>query len=318
MSTIVVSGGTGFLGRSLIKNLRLAGNEVVVLSRNNNFPQNTKYSVDYNKSIAPNKILNYNEIKTQGLPQCDSLISLSGQNIAKKLWTEPVKKQLYDSRIGINNLLKELVEKSQKKPKVFIGTSAVGIYPTLAKYSEESSPVFYEESQIEENKLKGFAQRLCFDWEKSINQVPAERTAIVRTGIVIGPDGGIFKELYKLHQYNFGCSLGSGLQPFPWIQIQDWVGIIEHLLANNNLNGVFNANSPYVVTNHVFTTLFGNYIGSPISFQIKDWILRLLLREMSSILLEGTFVLPQKTLESGYKFRFLKIEDALLATMADF
>jgi uncharacterized protein (TIGR01777 family) len=222
-------------------------------------------------------------------------------------WNSQFEKDLRSSRIGTNQILVEAISKSSIPPKVFVSSSAIGYYSLndTVKYDEDS--VCFDSS---------FTQRLCSDWEKSAHLPSPSSTRVVtlRIGLVLGKNGGSFAQMKRPFQFGLGGTIGSGNQMFPWIHVDDTVGIIKHAIEFDNTQGILNAVAPGIVTNHEFTKVLGGALKRPTIFGIPEFVIHCLLhQERAKMLLQGVNVTPKRTIESGYKFKYPDIESAVAA-----
>jgi hypothetical protein len=269
-------GASGFIGRHLQAALIARGDEVVPASLRN-------------PSAAAG-----------ALRTCDAVINLAGEPIAAR-WTPSVKERLRDSRVGATRALLDALASDERRPSVYISASAIGYYPPseTQTYTETSPPGH------------DFLAELCIAWEHEAQRASAlgMRLSIVRTGVVLGADGGALAKMLPPFRLGLGGVVGSGKQWMSWIHIDDVVGI--YCMALDGADGTFNATAPHPVTNAEFTQALGRALHRPAVFTVPPFALRMMLGEGAGIVLTGARVLPQHTLESGYTFAFMTVEDAL-------
>lgn len=286
---VVVAGHTGFIGRQLCAHLKDLGHDVIGISRRAD-PK------------MPNS-LNWDTLEQVGLPPCDAVINLCGANIMGKRWTPKYKEELIRSRVETCERLNAAIHAAVKPPEVFICASAIGYYPIGTELScdEDDSPG------------KGFMSELCKLWEKAARQPlpPRTRTAIVRIGVVLGTQGGALSRMLLPFKLGLGGPLGSGTQPFSWIHIDDLLDLFVHLMSSPLASGVFNGVAPGVVDNASFTKILAKHLGRPAFFWVPAPLLKLVLGEVSQVLLEGCKVVPKHTQASGFIFRYPTLERAL-------
>ncbi|KRZ22407.1 Epimerase family protein SDR39U1 [Trichinella pseudospiralis] len=249
------------------------------------------------------------EIKRNGLPSdCQGVVNLAGATIgdAKKRWTEKYKQEVYQSRIETTSLLAELLKNEQKNPKVFITASGIGYYPP------GTSEIFTENSEV--NCWNDYFSKLCQEWEIAgdLGEKAIHRRVTVRIGLVLGRNGGALRQMYLPFWLGLGGHLASGEQPLPWIHIDDLVGIFIHALMNSNVRGILNAVAPSMITNAEFTKAFGKALHRPTLFPVPEFALNFAFgKERAKMLIQGQKVKPQRTIESGYKFKYTNIYDAM-------
>lgn len=290
--SVLIGGGTGFIGRNLSKHLKSIGYDVIIVSRR----------------PGPG-IITWNDLKKNGLPQnCEAVVGLAGENLMNPLkrWGPSFEKELYDSRINTTRALAEAISKADKLPEVFVSTSAVGYYPPdpVKAYTEESPGGNHD-----------FLSRLTADWEAatqlSPSTAPSVRHSIVRVGVVLGRDGGVIQQSYIPFSFGLGGRIGSGKQWFPWIHISDIVGIYKHVITNPNVSGVLNGVAPEHVTNTDFTQAFAKALHRPAFFPVPGFLMHLVFGDIrAKVILEGQRVIPERTLNSGYEFQFPDIQSA--------
>lgn len=293
MQTVLITGGTGFIGRHLIPLLEQQDYKVLIKSRTpEKFEDDFFYrDVDF-----------YSDFDQ--IPSVDIVINLCGENLANKRWSLKQKHEIYSSRIEETIKLIDWMEKQEQKPRAFISGSAIGFY------GNRDDEVLNEKSP--HGDLKEFQVKLCNNWELSAKRAAnlGIRTAIIRTGVVLGDDGALPKMLapFKL---GLGGKLGSGKQWFSWIHIADEAKAIMHLIENKNLFGVYNLTSPNPVTNAQLTQALANKLNKKANFTVPGFALKLRLGEFAHLLLTGQKVMPEALEHSGFNFQFKTLEEAL-------
>ncbi len=291
---ILITGGTGFIGRTLCRRLLDSGHELIVLSRR---PEQVKKLCG--ESVTA--ISNLEDLSSEEI--INAIINLSGEGIADRLWTKKRKQKLLDSRIKITEQLIAYVASARQKPSVMLSGSAVGYYGS----NGESEP-----DKTTDNP-DDFAQQLCKQWEtaaKTVNE-HGVRLCILRIGLVIGRDGGFVKRMLLPFKLGLGGQLGNGQQWMSWIHKEDLISIIETLLSNLELEGTFNVTAPEPVTNAEFTACLANNLHRPAIFPVPAIVLKLLLGEMSGLLLGGQKVLPERLIEQEFSFQYKSLDSAL-------
>ena len=292
--SILVTGGTGFIGRALCHALSAAKARVFVLTR-------TPASVPA-PLIA---VTHLKDLPTEGI---DIVINLAGETIAQR-WTKGARRRIWDSRNLTTRALDDHMGEVSKKPSVFISASAVGYYGT-------SMETAFEESTRSVAPPSSFAHRLCDAWEKEalLARNLGIRTVLLRLGPVMGRDGGMLKKLLLPFRLGLGGPLGSGNQWLSWIAKDDVIRLIMHLLQNTALEGPVNAVAPNPVTNGDFSRSLAKTLGRPCFMTTPAFMMRLLYAQMArEIMLEGQKVLPTRAMESGFSFTYPRLEDALQA-----
>lgn len=295
---ILITGGTGFIGRTLCHRLLDPGHELIVLSRRPD--QVTKLCGESVTALSNLEDLSSEEI-------FNAIINLSGEGIADRLWTKKRKQKLLDSRINITEQLIAYVARARQKPSVMISGSAVGYYGSNSK----------SESDETTDNPDDFAQQLCKQWEAAAEPVRehAVRLCILRTGLVIGNDGGFVKRMLLPFKLGLGGRLGDGKQWMSWIHKDDLIAIIELLLTSSDLEGNFNATAPEPVTNADFSLCLAKNLKRPAIFPVPAIVLKLLLGEMSQLLLGGQKVIPERLTEQNFHFQFESLDSALKAIL---
>lgn len=295
---ILVTGATGLVGKELVHRLIERGHEVSILTRN---PDKAK--AKFNVPINAFKWDAKNELPPkESVENIDGVINLLGENIAAKRWSDKQKKEIIDSREKTTqNLVKQINDTRETPLSFFISASAVGYYAR-----NNGDRKYPESSQAGE----GFLAQTCLRWENACDGVNAQRKVIQRIGVVLARDGGALEKLFPIFQLGAGGKVGDGQQYMSWIHLDDLVDLLIYS-AEKDLNGAFNAVSPGVVTNKEFTQAFARNLNRPAIFPVPAFMLKILLGEMSSIILDSQFVVPEATFDSGFKFRFEDIDLAM-------
>lgn len=294
---ILIAGGTGLIGKQLVRSVISDGHTVVLLSRSaNRLPQ-----------VQGIKAVEWDGKTTGGwaelMENVDAVVNLAGKNIGSYPWTEKRKREFLDSRVAAGNVLSKAILESRVRPSVFIQASAVGFYGPR------------NEEEVDETAGSGndFSSKLCIDWEDSSKCVEdfGIRRVIIRTGIVLAKKGGILRQMALPARLFVGGRLGSGKQGIPWIHIDDEVNAIIYLITNNSARGVFNLSAPVPVSNAEFMKCIASFLHRPYWFHVPKKVISLVLGGMSTLLLDGQFMTPRKLLNHGFNFKFETIEQAL-------
>jgi len=299
MKKIIVTGSTGSIGRRLVKELVSKGDEVTIFTRN---PEQAK------KKIAnANKFVKWDYDKPdewqQYLNGVDAIIHLAGANLSGKRWNNDYKKLAYESRIISTRNLVVAIKSIKEKPKVFITSSAVGIYGNR-----------YDEILVETSSLgNDYLANLCKDWENEAAKVEeiGVRRVSVRTGLVLNKNEGVLKQLYLPFKLFVGGPLAGGKQWFPWIHIDDIVGIYLQAIDNDNLSGAVNGASPGIISMKEFAKSFGKVLRRPSLFPIPKLAMKIVAGEVAEYAVMSQRTSAEKIIEAGYKFRFENLGVAL-------
>ena len=296
MQTILITGGTGVIGRELSVKLRSKGYRVAILSRT------TKKNADiphYYWDI-PQKMIEKEAIET-----ADYIIHLAGANIGDKRWSKQRRKLIIDSRVESANLLFDKISEARKKPKAFISASAIGYYGTTA-----SDKIFCETDP----PANDFLGETCRLWEQAADNFEKMgiRTVKIRTGIVLSKQGGVLTKMLTPTKFGIGSAIGSGRQYMPWIHIDDLCRIYVKAIEDTQMNGAYNAVAPDQPTNKDFIRTLAHVLKKPFwAPAIPSLAMKIMFGRMSSLLLEGSRVSSDKIIASGYNFLFPSLESAL-------
>jgi uncharacterized protein len=291
ISRILVSGASGPIGTALLPSFHNRGHKVVRLIRGTT---SGLEQVAWNpaKPIAPESVSGF-----------DAVIHLAGESIAGR-WTADKKAKIRGSRIiGTRNLAQALAQ-TKDKPQVFVCSSAIGYYGNRGDetLNEKSSPG------------TGFLADVCREWEAA-TQAASEagiRTVMMRTGVVLSPAGGALGKMLTPFKMGVGGKIGDGRQWMSWIDVQDMVGAILHILNTDLLRGPVNLVAPKPVTNTEFTKTLASVLSRPAIFPMPAFAVKLLFGEMGEALLLGSQrVEPSQLIESGYPFRFSELRASL-------
>ncbi|RUO61388.1 TIGR01777 family oxidoreductase [Pseudidiomarina marina] len=291
---ILITGGTGLIGSALIPHL-LTDYQVTVISRN---PQRAIQRLGSQVHV----IRSLDEVTD--ISDYFAVINLQGEGIADKRWSSRQKLRIEQSRWNITRQLTEAIQAAAQPPQVFISGSAIGYYG-----AQGNTPVT-EATKVEKDD---FAHHLCAEWERLALAAESEQTrvCVVRTGVVLAPKGGALQKMLPPYLLGLGGPLGDGKQGFSWIQLDDMVGIILFLLANENTRGIYNATAPQPVEQREFSKTVAKVLRKSHFMRVPAWTLKLMLGEMSHMLLTGQLVIPERLQQAGYQFKYPNVEAAL-------
>ena len=294
---VLISGGSGFVGKHLTDLLLANGYSVSILSRSQK--QNTEQVNYYQWDVDANFI------DENAVLKADYIIHLAGEGIADKRWTAKRKEVIVRSREQSIKLIYNILKINNKKLEAFISASGIGIYG-----AKNGSEICTENSPL----ANDFLGRTCQKWEAAADTIASLgiRTVKIRTGLVLGKNEGFLKQLVPVFKLKLGSALGSGKQYMPWIHIDDLCGIYFKSLNNLEIKGAYNAAVLDNTTNTVFSKtlakLFGYSMWLP---NVPAFVMQLILGEMAQIVLTGQRVSSNKIESSGFKFQHTSLEKAL-------
>jgi uncharacterized protein (TIGR01777 family) len=293
LMTITITGASGFIGRRLMKALS-NGHTIRVLSRHagTNLPAGVKLFVwDALKGQPP----------AESLEGADAVVHLAGEPIAQR-WSDDVKQKIRDTRIAGTRSLVQALSTLPQRPLVLVCSSAIGYY------GSRGDEVLTESSAAG----TGFMAEVCIAWEREADVAEAlgMRVVKVRTGVVLGANGGALTMMIKPFKAGMGGKLGSGHQWMSWIHLDDLVGIFLHVLENS-LRGPVNGTAPNPVTNEEFTKNLAHALHRPAVFPVPAFMLKTMFGEMSEVMLASQRVLPKAAEAAGYQFRYPEVAGAL-------
>ena len=302
--SIIIAGGSGFLGSALARALAGDGHDLTILTRQSSAvsppqPRTTFVSWTPDGTAGP---------WARTLEGATAVINLAGESIAAKRWSAAQKQKLRDSRLMATRSLTAAIRQAARPPRAFISGSAVGYYGDRGEetLSEASPPGF------------DFLARLATEWEAAANDVaPLTRVALVRTGIVLDRTGGALPKMLPPFRMFVGGPLGSGTQYMPWIHKDDWVRLVSWIVSTDGARGAVNATSPSPVTNAEFSKALGRVLKRPSMLPAPAFALRIALGEMAdALLLSGQRALPVRATDLGFSFRYSNIDEALASILA--
>lgn len=300
---VIITGGTGLIGRALANSLAKDHHEVIVLSRNVNKTSGLDGSV---------KVVQWDAKSAQGWGSladgAGAIVNLAGESIAgegfpPQRWTPERKRRIRDSRVNAGKAVVEAISAAQNKPAVLIQSSAVGYYGT------------HGEQDITEESPAGsdFLGQICKEWEASTDAAEKMdmRRCLIRTGLVLSSKGGVLPMMALPFRLFAGGPIGSGKQQIPWIHLDDHIAAIRYLIDNPSASGVFNLSAPNPLNNADFGRAIGQALGRPYWLPTPGFAFKLAFGELSMLLLEGQRAVPKRLQEMGFTFQYPEAEAAL-------
>ena len=302
---IIITGGTGLIGRPLSQALVAAGHEVIVLTRN---PQKVK-NMPAGVRLQPwdgESATGWGELADGA----HAIVNLAGEGIADGRWSSARKQAIRQSRVNAGKAVMAALQAATVKPKVLIQASAVGYYGAEtgdALVGEQDSPG------------ADFLAKVCFDWELSTAAAGrlGVRRAVIRTGIVLSNEGGAFPKLVMPFNFFAGGPLGDGKQWMPWIHWEDQVRAIQFLIDNEQAAGAFNLAAPNPVRNSEMAKAIGAVKGRPAFMPAPGFAINMVFGEMGTVVLDGQRAVPQHLQQLGFEFKYNTIETALRDLLGD-
>ncbi|MGV8963100.1 MAG: TIGR01777 family oxidoreductase [Candidatus Saccharimonadaceae bacterium] len=298
MKTVLITGGSGMIGRRLSEMLIEKGYEVIWLSREKHI-----------KADIPRYKWNLltGEIDEEALEEADVIVHLSGVSIAEGRWTEARKRMIVGSRVRSAHLLLDKLKKMNKKVDVFISASAVGYYGV-----NNTDKVFTEEDKHDETSFLGAT---CYNWEEQAKQFTSDlgiRSVSVRTGVVLSKNSELITKAILPTKWWLGAPLGKGTQYMNWIHIDDLCSIYINAIEDETIQGPYNAVAPENITNANFMKTIAKVLKKPMFFPpIPEFVFRLFMGESAQILLDGSRISSRKIQDAGFVFKYNTLVDAL-------
>ena len=293
---MLVTGGTGFVGRALVAALHAGGHRVTVLTRNLThaaaLPDAVKLITSLDAIADDSRI--------------DAVINLAGEPIAAGLWTKARRALIIASRVDVTRACVGLIARLKTKPAAFISGSAIGWYGLNdGKKLDEAS-----------HGKDCFSRQICLAWEAAAGGAQC-RTVLLRIGLVLGPQGGLLKRMLPAFRFGLGGPFGKGENWMSWIHRDDLIRLIAHAIANPALSGPVNGTAPHPVTGYNFAKALGRAIKRPVFLSVPAAPLRLVLGDFAEeLLLGGQRVLPAKAERSGFSFTYPDLDPALAEVLS--
>ena len=296
---VLMTGGTGFLGRHLSAALLSQGHSLTVLSR---------------RPVLVRRLCGAAVTPLASLAQWrddevfDAVVNLAGAPVFDRRWSASRKTLLRNSRVDFTQRLVAHMAQVRHPPSVLVSGSAIGIY------GDQVDRMLTEEAQAADD----FLGRLCVAWEDaaSVACKRGARVCLIRTGLVLHPSGGVLRQMLLPFRCALGARLGDGRQWMSWIHLDDWVGLTLRLLTDPPAQGAYNLTAPEPVTNATFTTLLAATLRRPAWAVAPAWLMRGLLGERASLLLASQRVVPRRGESLGYRFRYSGLAAALQDLLA--
>jgi|TARA_B100000315_G_scaffold106157_1_gene97343 hypothetical protein len=296
---VLVTGATGFIGKELLKHLSFEGYEINILTRN---PKQER-----SKLVVPCSVYHWNPEKEspdiKSLKGVKAVIHLAGENIANGRWTQKRKANIKNSRILSTQRLVEAIGKLEHKPDVLVSASGIGFYGGSGnKLLKEDIP-----------PGTCYLAKVCKDWEEEVKKVQEfdVRAVSIRTGMVLGDEGGAIGKMLLPFRMGLGGRLGNGNQWMSWIHLIDLARMYIHAIKSPSIKGAYNAVSPNPISNSEFTNTLGKLLNRPTLLPIPSFVLRLLFGDMAQVLLASQKVSPEKILATGFLFKYESLNSAL-------
>lgn len=309
MATILITGGTGLVGKALTSLLISKGYEVIILSRGQSATGNAGYSIAHWDPARQ-------EIDVTAVQKADYIINLAGAGVADKRWTKKRKQEIVDSRVQSGELLVKTLKETPNKVKAVINPSGIGWYGDDNK-RKPSRKAFKEDDPADDE----FLGETCKLWEASIDPVQelGKRLVKFRIGIVLSKEGGALKEFKQPVRFGVAAILGSGRQLMSWIHIDDLVRLILYAIEHESLRGVYNAVASQPVTNKHFMLKLAEKVKGRfyIPLYIPSFVLKIVLGDMSIEVLKSATVSNSKIGLSGFQFLYPTIDAALTDVTKD-
>ncbi len=290
---IMIAGGSGFLGAALAKSFLAEGHKVFILTRGSSV-------------ISGAQAVKWDAKTTNGwghlVNEMDVMLHLAGRSLSSWPWTSKTKRDFKDSRIIPGLALAQAILEATQRPGIFIQASGINHYGLHGAPADESTPPGDD-----------FLAQLTVQWEdatKSIEELGVRRV-VVRSAVVLGKGEGLLPLMALPVKLFAGGPLGNGKFAMPWIHIDDWVGAVRYLIANESTSGAYNLIAPVPTSSADFYRALASVLHRPYWFPTPAFLLRILLGEMSVLVVEGRFAQPKRLIESGYKFQFEGPREAL-------
>ena len=291
---ILLTGGTGLIGRALCEYWLDQGHQLWVWSRR---PEQVA-------ELCGGQVRGIGQLSEIDQVPLDAVINLAGAPIADRPWTKSRRLLLWNSRIKLTEQLVDWLASREQQPGLLISGSAVGWYGDGGER---------ELTEADQSITNDFASQLCNAWEETALRAEklGMRVVLVRTGLVLARQGGFLQRLLPLFRLGLGGRQGNGRQWMPWIHMADYIALIDFLLSLPEASGPYNACAAHPVRNGDFASALGRSLGRPAILPVPAAVLKVTLGELSGLILGGQKALPMRLLAAGFQFRFTELDAAL-------
>lgn len=292
---IAITGGTGLVGKQLVQQLKLAGHEIFILTRNQSYFSNGIHYIHW---------LSDNTFPEKYLEGIEAIINLAGTSLNNGRWSKALKEEIYSSRIASTKEVLRIMKALKTPPEVLVNASAIGIYPSSdkSKYTEASTETAHD-----------FLANTVQDWEATAKTAESfgVRVVLSRFGVILGKNAGALPMMAMPYKLYIGGTVGTGTQWVSWIHLEDVANAIIFSINQKNIKGIINFTSPNPVTMKNFGKTMGEVLHRPHWFPVPSILMKLALGEKSQLVLEGQKVLPNSLLKANYQFKYPTLKSAL-------
>ena len=295
MKHILLTGGTGFIGKELRRLLLQEGHYLTIVTRRPN-----KYEDEKAKN---QQFIAWDGDLVSAMNVADIVIHLAGENVFSQRWSEEVKKKIYNSRIEGTRALVDAMREAKSKPELFISASASGYYGDGGdSIKTENDPA-----------ADDFLAKVCVDWEAEAQKATELGVRVVnpRIGIVLEKDGGAMEKMIPPFQFFVGGPVGDGKQYMSWIHREDLINALLFPIQNETIEGAYNVCAPEPVTMNLFADVLGDVMNRPVLFRVPKIALQVMYGEGAKPILDSIRMKPKVLQEQGFDFRFDDLEEAL-------
>ena len=289
---ILITGGSGFLGRALTQSFLADGYQVTILTRGVE-KMDGAHTVQWDAKT----INGWGNL----INDMDAVIHLAGRSLSSFPWSSATKQAFHDSRVLSGQAVTKAIREATCRPKILVQSSGINYYGISGATADESTPPGDD-----------FLACLSVDWEGATQPVEelGVRRVVVRTSVVLAKNGGMFPLMALPVKLFVGGPMGEGKFAVPWIHLADWVGAVRHLMADENAHGAYNLIAPTPTSNAEFNRALAKALRRPYWIPAPAFILRKLFGEMSVLIVEGRYAKPKRLLETGYTFKFENVNEA--------
>lgn len=297
-ANILITGGTGFLGRNLVPTLIQEGAHVIILTRHPESAQEPKGA----------EFVVWDGRTTQGwgqrMDQVDIVVNLAGENLGNYPWSDERIQRIRSSRVNAGQALVQAIQAASHRPSVFLQASGIGYYGVL------------DDEEKTEDSLPGIdlLARICVDWENSSKDVEnfGVRRVITRSAMVLDAREGVLPKIALPFNLFIGGPLGGGKQWVPWIHVQDELAAMRFLIDRETASGPFNLIAPIPVRNNQFGRVLAGVLHRPYWIPAPAFLLKLVLNRMATLVLDGQRAFPERLKQAGYHFLYPDLQEALI------